>query len=157
MESCCKKEAGSGRKELGRLFGWCNLLIRQRMNERLQDYDLTPVQAQVILYLTRQNERQRVNQRTLGEVLRVKPSTVNGIVERLEERGFLERHPGVQDARCRMISVTEKGRALEKALSDGIVETEQKILKGFTEEEGELLRSYLLRILENLSEKEEQA
>ena len=56
-----------------------------------------------------------------------------------------------------MISVTEKGRALEKALSDGIVETEQEILKGFTEEEEELLRSYLLRILKNLSEKEEQA
>ena len=139
-------------RDLGRLLGWCGHLVHQRMNENLCRYDLTPAQAHVILYLLRSPEPGRVNQRALEAELRVRPSTVNGIVERLEERGFITRRTGEHDARCRYILVTEKGRVLEKELSAGIAETERRITHGFSTEETEQVAGYLERMIRNLTD-----
>ena len=71
--------------------------MRMVMDRSLRQYGVTPVQCRALMYLHRQPEP--VTQRQLEQYMAVKPSTINGIVGRLEEKGLLTRDACQQDAR----------------------------------------------------------
>jgi DNA-binding MarR family transcriptional regulator len=58
----------------------------------------------------------------LAELLRVHPSTVSGILKRLEARGLLERRTDTRDRRRAFLGLTTKGRGLDVE-AGGTVET----------------------------------
>ena len=96
--------------DLGRMIAYCAHL-GMRYNEKLlrrDGYDVTPVQSHVLLYLSRRGG-QAVNQRELEKELHLKPSTVNGIVSRLEEKGCITRRASPTDGRCRLVGLTGAG------------------------------------------------
>lgn len=62
------------------------------MEQKLRRYGVTPIQCRSLTYLHRQPGP--VAQKQLQQHLAVKPSTVNGIVDRLVEKGMLTRSPG---------------------------------------------------------------
>ena len=135
---------------IGPRLAVCGKLCKQRLDQKLRQYDVTQAQAHMILSLLRSEEAGEMNQREMGRQFQIKASTVNGIVERLEEKGFLTRAAGQRDNRCRCLTVTEKGRRLEAELHQGIQETEEMMLRGFTGEEADQLRCLLDRMIENL-------
>jgi DNA-binding MarR family transcriptional regulator len=51
-------------------------------------------------------------QRELAEFLRLDPSQIVAIVDDLEKRGLVERHPDPNDRRANVVVATEAGRAL---------------------------------------------
>jgi DNA-binding MarR family transcriptional regulator len=57
----------------------------------------------------------------LAEILHVHPSTLTGILKRLEGRGFIERRPDPRDARRASLGLTARGRQLDVA-TEGTVE-----------------------------------
>ena len=83
MSSTCQSD------HLGRLLGQCEHRMRMVMDRSLRQYGVTPVQCRALMYLHRQPEP--VTQRQLEQYMAVKPSTINGIVGRLEEKGLLTR------------------------------------------------------------------
>ena len=58
----------------------------------------------------------------LAEVLVTHPSTLSGVLKRLEARGHLERKPDPTDARRAQLRLTRKGRSID-ALRAGTVES----------------------------------
>jgi len=62
---------------------------------------------------------------SLAELLMIHPSTLTGIVQRLESRGFLERHPDPADGRRALLRLTEKARALDRE-AEGTIELSVK-------------------------------
>ncbi len=56
-----------------------------------------------------------------SQILHLHPSTLTGILRRLEERGLLRRRPDPADGRRALLSLTAKGRAVD-ALRSGTVE-----------------------------------
>ena len=58
---------------------------------------------------------------SLAELLMVHPSTLTGIVQRLESRGLLERHPDPADGRRALLRLTERARALDRD-AEGTIE-----------------------------------
>lgn len=56
-----------------------------------------------------------------AEILHVHPSTLTGILKRLEARGYLQRKADARDARRALFSLTAKGKRLD-TLRTGIVE-----------------------------------
>jgi DNA-binding MarR family transcriptional regulator len=77
-----------------------------------------------------------------GEVtahLRVKPSTANGILDRMEEKELVERSVSEADARRRWITLTEKGKALQECCRQVFLETEALMVRGLSEAEQEQL------------------
>lgn len=58
----------------------------------------------------------------LASVLHIHPSTLTGILKRLESRGILERSPDPGDARKALFALTKKGTDVD-ALRIGTVET----------------------------------
>jgi MarR family transcriptional regulator, organic hydroperoxide resistance regulator len=57
----------------------------------------------------------------VAEILHVHPSTLTGILKRLEARGILQRRSDPRDARRALFGLTPKGRKLD-SLRTGIVE-----------------------------------
>jgi DNA-binding MarR family transcriptional regulator len=57
----------------------------------------------------------------IAEILHVHPSTLTGILKRLEARGILERKADPRDARRALFGLTSKGRKLD-TLRTGMVE-----------------------------------
>jgi DNA-binding MarR family transcriptional regulator len=49
----------------------------------------------------------------LAQILHVHPSTLTGVLKRLERRGFVERRPDPRDARRASLGLTARGRRLD--------------------------------------------
>ena len=91
----------------GPLLGYCDHQACRLMVRRLRRFDVSPMQCRTLTYLHRQTGD--VTQKMLQQHLMVRPSTVNGIVDRLEEKGLVTRSTGKTDGRCRILRLTEKG------------------------------------------------
>ena len=135
---------------LGPMLGRCAHLARERMDVRMSRFGMTPAQTHVLRYL-RQNGGQ-MPQRELLDNMKVKPSTVNGILDRMEEKGLVERSVSGADARQRLVTLTPAGVEREAEVKQSFLEAEALIARGLTQEETELLRSLLERVIHNLEE-----
>ena len=140
-------------QHLGPLLGYCNHRVLQRLGDALRQYDVTPIQCRTLTFL--HEAKEPVNQRTLEQFLHVKPSTVNGIVTRLEEKGFLRRQSSAADGRCRILTLTEQGAAFYDTFRAIVAENNDFMEQGFTPDELDTLRQLLLRLAQRLAGKEE--
>lgn len=138
---------------LGPALGWAAKLAKANMDARVSRYDVTPAQTHVLLYL--QQHGGRVPQHELVEFLRVKPSTANGVLDRMEEKGLVRRSVSGSDARRRLITLTEKGAEQQALFQQSFLDVEEAMVRGFTREERETLCVLLDRVIENLKEESE--
>ena len=139
---------------LGPALGWAAKLSKANMDARVSRYDVTPAQTHVLLYL--QQHGGRVPQHELAEFLRVKPSTVNGVLDRMEEKGLVRRSVSGSDARRRLIHLTEKGAEQQALLQRSFLDVEEAMVRGFSPEEREALLAFLNRVIQNLKEDSEE-
>ena len=137
-------------RSLGQSIACAAHLFRERADARMSKYDVTPLQAHVIIHLSRCGGQS--TQRALGDHFHVRPSTVNGIVDRMVERGLVARSADDSDARRRCISLTKDGQAQKDQLWQELRETERQFVADFTPEELAQLHSLLNRVIQNLEE-----
>ena len=138
---------------LGPALSWAAKLSKANMDARVSRYDVTPAQTHVLLYL--QQHGGRVPQHELAEFLRVKPSTVHGVLDRMEEKGLVRRSVSGSDARRRLITLTEKGAEQQALFQQSFLDVEEAMVRGFTQEERETLCALLDRVIQNLKEESE--
>ena len=81
-------------------------------------------------------------------------TTLTGMLDRMEERGFLQRVPDRTDRRQLRIVLSQKARDLNKKYNDVSDEMSIIFYEGFKDEEIDLFESYLDKILKNLMRKE---
>ena len=138
--------------ELGRMISYCGHLGKLSNDQLLRQagYDVTPVQTHLLLHLACWTGKQEASQRDLERKLRLKPSTVNGIVDRLEAKGYVSRRASPQDGRVRLVSLTEAGRSKVQDFHVIVEETERRFTASLSEQERGQLRKLLSRIIENL-------
>lgn len=134
----------------GPLFGYCHHQVQKLMNRLLREYDVSPMQCRTLTFL--HDAPGEVNQKTLERYLMVKPSTVNGIVDRLEEKELLRRTASKTDGRCRILELTEQGMQFYDRFTAVVRQVNQRLERNFTEEEKQQLLSFLLRVARNLEE-----
>ena len=113
---------------LGPLLGHATHLARERMDARLSRYDMTPSQTHTLLYLS--SHGYTAPQRDVVEHLRVRPSTANGILDRMEEKGLIRRTADENDQRQKQVTATEKGRELNSLVQAAFQEAEAVMVKG---------------------------
>jgi DNA-binding MarR family transcriptional regulator len=92
-----------------------------------------------------------VTQLELSRRAGLKPPTVSVALRRLEEEGYIVRESDVDDKRASRVFLSEKGHALEKENKERFERVDNEMMRGFSEEERDILRSMLLRIRDNLS------
>ena len=123
--------------------------FRRLGDENLQKEGITISQLRVIAYVSRYGDTP-VYQKELEEHFGIRRSSVTGLLQNLEKSGLLVRVGAEKDARVKIVSLTEKGRALDEKLKSYIHGLESEMMKGFSAEEKDVLRGFLLRMLENL-------
>ena len=135
---------------LGPSLGRAAHLARASMDARMSRYEMTPAQSHVLMYLCLHGKQ--APQCEVTAHLRVKPSTANGVLDRMVDKGLVERSVSGSDARRRLITITEKGLALQEQSRRSFQEVEEVIVRGLTAEEVDTFRSLLDRITRNLEE-----
>ena len=138
----------------GPLFGYCHHQVQKLMNRLLRQYDVSPMQCRTLTFL--HDAEGEVNQKALEKHLMVKPSTVNGIVDRLEEKGLVRRTVSTEDGRCRILELTEEGRRFHDEFQAVVQQVNERLERGFSAEEKELFTGFLLRAARNLTDKEDE-
>jgi DNA-binding MarR family transcriptional regulator len=69
---------------------------------------------------------------TLAQILHVHPSTLTGVLKRLEKRGLLERKSDPLDGRKALFALTEAGRALDVPATGTVEAAVQRALSKMT-------------------------
>lgn len=136
-------------RHLGRQVVYCGHLARLCLEERMRQFGVTPVQAYAMRFLAREEGRE-ITQRDLERELRLKAPTVNGVVDRLTEKGLLVRRQSPTDGRCRLLQLTDTGREAAAAFLSAMEDTEALFRSALTDEEQRLFQELLLRIITNL-------
>ena len=83
--------------------------VVRRLSEYLERYDLTPAQFGVLAQL---QAVPGLSQQRLADWLFVTKGNMVGLLNRLEDRGLVERRPDPQDGRMHVVCLTERGAAL---------------------------------------------
>jgi DNA-binding MarR family transcriptional regulator len=120
------------------------------MNQQLQALDLTASQGKIIGYLTHAKEPPCA--RDLEEFFRLSHPTVSGLLSRMEAKGFVEIRPDERDKRIKRIYLLEKGCACSRQIAQSIQENDDRMFRGFSEEEAEQFLRLLRRAIDNMSD-----
>ena len=76
---------------------------------------------------------------TVAEVLKVRPSTATGIVDRLVRQGLVDRQRDPEDRRCVRIYLTESGREVIGEIRQGNEALLSRLFRRFTAEQIEMV------------------
>ncbi|MEP6953655.1 MAG: MarR family transcriptional regulator [Solirubrobacteraceae bacterium] len=107
------------------------------------EFELSPPQVMALRHLDPSEPRPMSE---LACALHCDNSNVTGIVDRLEDRGLVERHPAEHDRRVKMLVVTQRGADLRARLSERM-DIAPPALAGLSEADQVALRDIMRRAL----------
>lgn len=136
-------------RSLGFVLGDTSRLIRKRFDLRARELGLTRAQWRVLARLRR---REGINQRDLAEILEIENITLTRHIDRLEEKGFVERRRDPADRRAWNLYLNDKVQPILDRMRELSAITRGEALRGFSEAETEKLIDQLLRIKSNILE-----
>jgi len=124
--------------------------VHQLFKAELAPYGVTPGQYGVLRCLWDQNG---MTAKQLADRLSLDGSTITGILDRMEQKGLIERHTDPRDRRALKVVLTDQGWNLKEPLTKAIEEANRKALQSFSQEEAELLKKLLDEMSESTSAK----
>lgn len=137
---------GELRHQLFHLFRCTDQIMKRVIGRKVEGTGLYRSQHRLLMILGSHPDG---SQTAIAEKMEISPSAVAVTLKKLEKGGYISRQCLVQDNRVNEIVVTEKG---QRAIDESIIcfqEIEAAILNGFSEEEMELLKSFLERMIKN--------
>jgi DNA-binding MarR family transcriptional regulator len=129
-------------------------LMRREFERRARALGLTRAQWAAIAHL-RRNEG--CNQSTLADLLDVEPITLARLLDRMEANGWVRRQPDPKDRRARLVYLTDKAKPLLERLADLAQNTRDVALAGMTPEEQERAIDFMVKVRNNLSDRDRAA
>jgi DNA-binding MarR family transcriptional regulator len=117
---------------------------RPRFQEVAAAFHLSPPQVRALGVL---EPGRPVPMSELAEALHCDNSNVTGIVDRLEDRGLVERRSAPHDRRVKMLVVTERGAELQARLAERLDEAPPALARLCAEDQ-QALRDIMRRALE---------
>ena len=129
-----------------------HLIMRyfDRSSNKKSVENITGANGWIIGYIT-ENEERDVFQRDLEDEFGVTRSTASSVVNLMVEKGLIERQSVPYDARLRKLTLTDKSLEISKLMVDDVKKLEEKLTKGFSEEELQLLLSFFDRMKTNMA------
>ena len=138
------------RMPIGFKFKQINNVYEKEFNNRLRKLGITSSQCAVLDYLF--NCEEAVNQRDIERALCLRNPTVTGILQRLEEKGFILSVPSNKDRRCKNIHLTEKAYDIQKRMDLDRKKLDKMLTMGMNKKEITALEKMLNRVLYNIEE-----
>jgi MarR family transcriptional regulator, organic hydroperoxide resistance regulator len=123
-------------------------LLARKFQEQLDPFGLTPFHW-VILCCLWQEDGLAIS--SLSEKLQQVGGTLTGVLNRMEDRGFVVRQQDAQDRRIYRIWLTDAGRSLQETLPPLALALRQQTMKGFSEADCQQFSTLLDQAIKNLS------
>jgi DNA-binding MarR family transcriptional regulator len=117
--------------------------LRAQTAAALAPWDVTPAQARALGMLTRYGP---VRLGALSEHLRIAPRSATEVVDALETRGLVERHPDPADRRATLVALTPRGEEVAAAIRSARAAEAEEFFARLTPAD----RATLTRILDAL-------
>lgn len=138
----------------GMYFKRIHLDIEKEIHTKLSAYNLTKSQLDILNYLD-QHPDQMTCQKDLQNYLHVSNATINGLVNRLEQNGYIYRITNNEDKRMVSIHPTEKANQIKDLFLTTIYNLEQKMMAHIAPDKQEELVNLLEQMIQNI-ESEDQ-
>lgn len=122
--------------------------MRRQYAEMLRELDLHVGQDNLLCKLW---SNDGVTQMQLTEWLNCEPPTVTNMVKTLEKKGFVSRRKDPVDGRVSRVYLTEKGSAVREPIEQVWSKQQDRLLKGLSAENRQLLNGFLLQMEKNLN------
>ena len=127
-------------------------LLAKEGERVVRPYGLTDAQLNVLMLLRYQSGDGELDQSTLGRMLVVNRSNVTGLVDRMEEAGWVRRTPDAQDRRVKQVGLTAEGKKILRSAEKVYLQRVEEVVGGLTGGEREALRSALEKLRRKLRE-----
>jgi len=124
-------------------------LMRWNFDRQSQGLGLTRAQWVVLAYLQRSDG---VQQKTLAELMDIKPISLGRHIDRLEKEGLVRREDDPHDRRAKRVFLTDLAAPRLSSLQKLGQKVRKQAMQGITAEEEERVKAILMRIKSNLSE-----
>jgi len=85
----------------------------------------------------------------LGRCAGLEPSTMTGLLDRMERDGLLARTPDPEDRRAQRVRLSEKGQGIEAIVTEVVDATVEQLLDGLSEPDTERMKHALRQVLAN--------
>ena len=122
-------------------------LRRIVFDEYVKHIGITRSQWWVLVYLARHDG---MTQTDLADLLDLGKAALGGLIDRLEESGFIERRADAIDRRAKRIYLTSVGARTVKDMQGMSHEMSERILDGLDESERQQLAQMLTHVKKNL-------
>ena len=137
------------KKSEGVFFKIISNSFEYQKNKDLERLGLTTAQAQILLFLTL-NKNKLISQRDIEKIFNLSNPTINGLLNRLESKGFVIRVKNEKDARIKEVHLTDKAIVVQKEISKKMKSAEKEMLSVLSREERDTLSRLLEKIVNNI-------
>jgi DNA-binding MarR family transcriptional regulator len=117
---------------------------RRRFLAVASEFELSPPQVRALAVL---DPDRPVPMSELAEALHCDNSNVTGIVDRLEDRGLVERRSATHDRRVKMLAVTPRGAEVRERLAERLDEAPEPLAR-LSLDDQRTLRAIMRRALD---------
>lgn len=124
-------------------------IMEKNLNRNLEKIDLTSTQAHILMFLYK-NRNRVINQRDIEKKFELTNPTVNGILNRLENKNFIERVVSQVDARNKEINLTDKSILLINDMFKQAKNMENKMIAGIDKNELSIFYNVIKKIFNNV-------
>ena len=141
-------------RHVGRLIRIAEHAITQEIHKSHEALGITSSQGFMLGYLTRRHLEgdTPIYAKDAERHFGVKHSSVSGVLQRLETKGFIVFSADDTDRRCKQIMLTQKALDIHEEIEGHIRNTEAQIFQGMSPEEIETFMHLLQRAADNLSD-----
>ena len=125
-----------------------HMLVQKALLERLKDTGLTIGQPKILDYL---KEHDGSNQKEIARECFLEAGSLTTILNKMEEKGLIERRILNGNRRSFHIFMTDEGKAKQQLVTQAFSEIEKSALEDISEEELEQFMAVSHKIYSNLS------
>ena len=126
-----------------------HMMVQKKLMEQLKDTGLTLGQPKVLDYL---KDHDGASQKEIAAGCLIEAGSLNSILNRMEEKGLIERKMLNGNRRTFHIFMTESGKKNQKLVEETFEKIEETALNNVSEEEQKVFMEIFLRIYRNLAE-----
>lgn len=139
-------------------IGFLIKVISDRMkalgDNNLREHELTFSQMQVLGVVDRNGGT--IAQKEIERILDVSHPTIVGLVNRLQDKGFVICETDETDRRSKIVSLSDKAMSLGRTMREKRDAAESGMLEGLSDEEIEQLDTLLRKVYRNVEERKVQ-
>ena len=129
------------------------MLVQKALMEEVKDAGLTIGQPKILDYL---KDHDGSNQKEIAKACFLEAGSLTTILNKMEEKGLIERRILNGNRRSFHIFMTEEGKRKQQLVEKAFEKVEKKALKNISEEEFQKFMAVYGKIYSNLQEKKEE-